>query len=355
MPLKTSIHLRSVWLQWILHAFIAWLLLNLNDALSYWFEVQRNGAFIINPNGSPYSQWDRFVNHNYNQGIWVVILVGTGLVEANYRLFFKSRTLRFFTASSLLAGVVFQVFLFLFNQWRLGEMPGFTFGPFLAFLTYGWVYALLRNFVQQRLDQSEQRIHQSEAEVNALKAQINPHFFFNTLNSIYGTALHEKAERTAECIEQLSGLMRYTMRQAQQKYVPVGEEIDFIGDYLQLQRVRLPVREAIRIDTRITYDGQPARIASWLLVPFIENAFRYGISMDLECFLLLDLTVENGSLTFILENSVLPGRERLKGQGIGLANVRKRLDLLYPASHRLVIRENSDCHRVELLIQLHSS
>ncbi|MPR37357.1 sensor histidine kinase [Salmonirosea aquatica] len=354
MRFKTDIHPYSLGYQWLFHALIAWFLLNLNDSVSYWLEIQRNGPYIFNPDGSPYSQWDRFANHNYNQSVWVVILVGTGFIEANYHLSFRRRTLRFFLGSTLLAGVVFQAFLFLFNRWKLGVQPALTFGPFLAFILYACFHALLRNFVQQRLDRSEQRVHQSEAEVNALKAQINPHFFFNALNNIYGTALDEQAERTAESIEQLSGLMRYTMRQAQQKHVPVQEEMDFIRDYLQLQRVRLPVKETIRIDTQTHYDGQPARIAPLLLIPFVENAFRYGISMDHSCFLSLRLTVENRELTFVLENSVLPGRERLKGQGIGLVNVQKRLDLLYPGTHQLVMRESPDYYRVELHIQLYS-
>ncbi|GAB2778150.1 histidine kinase [Rhabdobacter roseus] len=355
MRFKVAIRRPSFWQQWLLHALAVWVVLTLNDALTYGYEVQKNGPYIFNEDGSPYTPWERFVNHNYYQVVWLVVLVGTFLVEANYHVVFRRRPLRYFVGSALLTGVAFQVLLVWFNHWKLGLQPGGTLGPFVVLAVYSGAYALLRDAVQRRIQEAEQRMHRSEAELRALKEQVNPHFFFNTLNSIYGTALYEQAGRTAESIEQLASLMRYTLREAQQDYVPLAEELKFTEDYLRLQRLRLPERDAIRVDTQLHSDGKPALIAPLLLIPFIENAFKYGISMDQPCFVSLRLVIENGQLDFLLENSVLPSRAGQKGQGTGLLHTQKRLELLYPGRYQLTLTEDAEHYRVALRMQLQES
>ena len=192
----------------------------------------------------------------------------------------------------------------------------------------------------------------TQAELNALKAQVNPHFLFNSLNSIYGTALVEDSPRTAESIQQLSGIVRYVMEESRLQTTDVRRELRFIDDYVELQRVRIPNQENIEITTDIEWDEKPAQIVPLLLNPLIENAFKYGISIQYPCFLRIHLLVQDGTLKMTTENSVLPRTGLEKGTGIGLANVRQRLALAYPNQHKLTVEETDAIFLVDLTINL---
>ncbi|GGK74390.1 hypothetical protein GCM10011405_23030 [Rufibacter glacialis] len=210
--------------------------------------------------------------------------------------------------------------------------------PFLLLLAYSFFYALVRYAFNQKLRQVETSSQHTQAELDALKAQLNPHFFFNTLNNLYGTALQEKAEKTAQSVAQLSGIMRYVLTEAQQNFTDVSHELRFLEEYLQLQRIRLPDRANMSLQTDIMYDGQPASIAPLLLIPFVENAFKYGISLEQNCFVRLRAEVKGRKLDLLVENQLLP--ERQTDHGAGIAHVRKRLELLYPRRHQLQISQN---------------
>lgn len=145
--------------------------------------------------------------------------------------------------------------------------------------------------------------------------------------------------------------MRYVLTEAQQDTTNIQNELDFLEDYLQLQRMRLPERPNIILETNIAYDGQPAQIAPLLLIPFLENAFKYGISLDHPCSVRLNLEVKERQLDFTLENQLLPDRQADKGAGTGMAHVRKRLALLYPQRHQLAISQNGQ-FRVQLKLDL---
>lgn len=343
----------TIWQQWLLHAFLLWVVNELNDALTYWYEVHTGGVYLINPDGSPVTQWQRFLNHNYYQAVWTVILVGTLPIEINYHLLFKKKPFAYFLLSISLCSIGFVALLTVYNRWKFGGQVITLWGPALVIAGYSFAYALLRDFIQQRTIQAQQQIQHSQAELTALKAQINPHFFFNTLNTLYGTALLEKAEQTAQSIEQLASIMRYTITEVQQDFTPVAHEFTFIADYLQLQQLRLPQRDTIQIKTTLQYDNQPAQIAPLLLIPFVENAFKYGIRMDHPCFITLQLIVHQQQLDLIIENKVFPLREDQAGLGTGIQNTRKRLDLLYPGNYQLTIQQNADRYFVRLQLQLH--
>ena len=343
----------AIWQQWLLHALLIWAGAEANDALVYWYEVNTGGVYVINVDGSAVTQWQRFVNHNYYQAVWLVILAGTFLVEYNYHYVFRKKPFAYFIAGTCLLSVGFVLLLSAFNQWKSGGKPGSLWGPSLAFAAYGFCYTLLRDFMDQRINKADRQMRHVQAELTTLRAQINPHFFFNTLNTLYGTALAENADKTAQCIEQLSNIMRYTVMGAQEDFTPVAQEISFLEDYLHLQQLRLPERDTIRVQTDLTYDGLSTHIAPFLLVPFIENAFRYGIRIDQESFIKIGLTIRNHMLDLSIQNSLFPPRPGQEGLGTGIQNTQKRLQLIYSGRHSLTFGEVAGQYNVRLHIRLH--
>ncbi len=220
------------------------------------------------------------------------------------------------------------------------------------FLIYIIVYGFITDSRKTRKEQLTLIQQRTQAELDALKAQVNPHFLFNSLNNIYGTAIVEDSPRTAESIQQLSGIVRYVMEESRLQTTDIQRELRFVDDYVELQRIRLPNRDNIDIRTRIDWDEKPAQIVPLLLNPLIENAFKYGISMQHPCFVHIHLQVQNGILSLTTENSVLARTDLEKGTGLGLANVRQRLMLAYPERHTLHVEENGGAFRVELAITL---
>ena len=219
-------------------------------------------------------------------------------------------------------------------------------------LIYMVVYGFITDFRKNRKLQLALIQQRTQAELDALKAQVNPHFLFNSLNNIYGTAISEDSPRTAESIQQLSGIVRYVMEESRLQTTDIQRELRFIDDFVELQRIRLPNQDNIEISTDIDWDEKPAQIVPLLLNPIIENAFKYGISIQYPCFVRIRLRVQNGTLNFTTENSILPRTGLEKGTGLGLANVRQRLALAYPDRHTIHVGEQDGLFRVNLTIKL---
>ncbi|AEI47817.1 sensor histidine kinase [Runella slithyformis] len=192
----------------------------------------------------------------------------------------------------------------------------------------------------------------TEAELTALKSQINPHFLFNTLNTIYNEAAGAQNDTVADLVQQLASIMRFTLQESAKPFISVESELAFLDKYLTLQRARLPQRDSIRVDIHMDYDGQPARIAPLLLIPFVENAFQYGISFENPCFVKINLVIENQTLTLQLQNSTFPKATHRKGHGMGIHNVRQRLKLIYPHQYTLEIKDEGSVFEIQMSIKL---
>ena len=246
--------------------------------------------------------------------------------------------------------VLVAVLSFWFGSKASNEGYHWTWANGFVLLNVG--YSLLVSWGKARRRQLALIQQRTQAELDALKAQVNPHFLFNSLNNIYGTAMLEESPRTAESIQQLSGIVRYVMEESRLQTTDIQRELRFIDDYVELQRIRLPNLGTIEITTQVNWDEQPAQIVPLLLNPLIENAFKYGISMQYLCFVRINLQVQNGTLHLITENSVLPRTNLEKGTGLGLANVRQRLALAYPDRHKLIVEEKNELFRVDLTIKL---
>ncbi|ANH83355.1 histidine kinase [Niabella ginsenosidivorans] len=195
----------------------------------------------------------------------------------------------------------------------------------------------------------------SQANLGFLRSQINPHFLFNALNTLYGTALQENAERTGEGIQKLGDMMRFMLHENMQDKILLVREVEYLRNYIDLQLLRVANAPDIQILVRIEEPAAALLITPMLLIPFIENAFKHGISLREPSYISIALHTQNNTLYFDVQNSihVKPDGDPEKFKsGIGLPNVKERLQLEYPERHELVIRQTAKDFFVHLTINL---
>jgi two-component system, LytTR family, sensor kinase len=189
-----------------------------------------------------------------------------------------------------------------------------------------------------------------EAELKALRAQVNPHFFFNTLNSLYALTL-DKSDKAPELILKLSDLMRYVIYEAKDDLVPMEKQLEFIQSYVYVEKLRVP--ESLRVSFTTAGEHQGVKVAPLLYLAFVANAFKHGAeSAGDDPY--IDITFDFGHkerVAFSIENRKDPGHGKRPGGGVGLANIRKTLELIYPGRHSLDISETSSVYRVDLIIR----
>ncbi len=191
---------------------------------------------------------------------------------------------------------------------------------------------------------------QVEAELKLLQSQVNPHFLFNTLNNIYAQNL-ENHEDANEMVLQLADLMRYQIESAKKNEVSIQDEIEFINNYLALEKKRLTAR----IQTSFTVemaDELSLKIPPMLFIPFIENAYKHGISAEGDCFIHIYLGIKSDVISFKMDNSISLKKQHIKSTNTGLANIKKRLDLLFPEKHQLNITADNQIYHVQLEIKI---
>jgi LytS/YehU family sensor histidine kinase len=186
------------------------------------------------------------------------------------------------------------------------------------------------------------------AEVNFLKSQINPHFLFNTLNSIYAQA-HSRSANTEFSILKLSELLRYVLYDSGENKVELVKDIQYINNYIDLQKIRLSSRVTINYNVKGGLAGYS--IAPLLLITFIENAFKHGISYTQASTINVHIEVFEETLTLLTSNPVVERNSFAPG-GLGLKNVARRLDLLYPGKYLLDIHHDDLLHIVNLKLDL---
>ncbi len=187
------------------------------------------------------------------------------------------------------------------------------------------------------------------SELSFLKAQINPHFFFNTLNNIYALTLID-ADTAREAIHRLSRMMRYVLYETQSGHTLLSKEIAFVQDYIQLMQLRLTDKVTVTFDPPAPLHDGP--IAPMLLLPFVENAFKHGVSALESSIIYIGINQFGLELTVEVRNSLFPDKRPSvdESSGIGLANTRRRLDLLYPGQYTLdVTEQNSENEYVVIL------
>lgn len=186
------------------------------------------------------------------------------------------------------------------------------------------------------------------AELTALKNQLNPHFLFNTLNNLYSLTL-DKSDKAPEVIERLSEILDYILYRCKENYVPIRKEIELIENYLTLEKIRYGKRAVIKFEHDIASD---VKIAPLLLLTFVENAFKHGVSQELgQAVIEISVMCQNSDILFSIFNSKPKvAKDVLQDfdEHLGIKNVKKQLQLLYPNSHDLRISEQADSYKVIL-------
>jgi hypothetical protein len=190
----------------------------------------------------------------------------------------------------------------------------------------------------------------TEAELSFLKAQVNPHFLFNTLNNIYTLAII-KDENTAPSIMKLSNIMRYITDEAGNEFVSLRNEIDCIEDFIVLHELRLGKKTRLIYEINGEFEKEK-KIAPLILMAFVENVFKYGVSNHKSNQLIIKLAFEYNILSLYCQNSINPDKKNTERSGIGLTNTKKRLDYIYPNKHILEINDDNELFTVKLTMHL---
>ena len=188
----------------------------------------------------------------------------------------------------------------------------------------------------------------AKAELALLKNQINPHFFFNTLNNLYSLTV-KHSDKAPEVILKLSDMMRYTIYEGKKETVSIKDEIDYLNNYIDLHKIRYHKQ----VDIKFTHEvDNSIQIAPLLFIILLENAFKHGVeTLSDAAFIHLSLTNEHNSIHFSIENNFDPN-EHNSEKGIGLDNLKQRLQLIYPKSHTLTIEKSKKMYKVDLKIEL---
>lgn len=218
-------------------------------------------------------------------------------------------------------------------------------------LGYGFVKMWLKS-ENQRQELNSQKL---TAELDFLKAQVNPHVLFNMLNMAFSSATTYGDERTADIIEKISSQLRYVLYDSNINKVSIRKEIDHIEGFVALQRMRISADMPVKIYLKVNTDNENYQISPLLLIPFVENAFKYGISFDLPTEIKIEIICLDKTLKLYVSNPVIKNEKSNQADsmsGIGLENVKKRLSILYPSKHVLEISNDGKLFIVNLSLNL---
>jgi len=255
---------------------------------------------------------------------------------------------------------VLVILLFLFIEWFrilansdvqfLGN-ENISISFVLAF-AMSWLFITTRDwFLNLRLIEKLKAANLI-TEIAFLKAQVDPHFMFNTLNAMYALALEEESIKTADSIIKLSTLMRYNLHDSNEAFISIEKEIDYIEKYIALQKLRLNENNRLDVDIKLDASVTPnIKVSPLLLIPFIENAFKFSVSPSKETAIVIKIHATHNSISMEISNSVSDNYGRPEFTGIGLQNVRKRLDLLYPKQHILTSNQSGEKYFTQLVVK----
>ncbi|MCF8236647.1 MAG: histidine kinase [Saprospiraceae bacterium] len=213
------------------------------------------------------------------------------------------------------------------------------------------VFKIISDWIKGERERRRIQTQNMQSELRFLKSQINPHFLFNTLNSLYALTI-KKSDLAPEIVLRLADMMRYMLYECNEKWVPLSREVAYVENYLELEKLR----HGQHADVHFTCEGdvQNRSIAPLMFIPFLENSFKHGLSRSLSTgYVHVSLKVTSEHVFFRIENNKPdshPQPETRSFGGIGLTNVRKRLNMLYPDKHELLVVQDPLTFRVELTL-----
>ncbi len=213
------------------------------------------------------------------------------------------------------------------------------------------LYCIVKEWIINRRTERRLREEKLSFELKFLKAQINPHFLFNTLNNLYSVALKNNDEETAKGITKLSHMMRFMLDGVNENLIPLENEINYLASYIDLQKLRFSEQDDVDINFIVIGDIADIKIPPYVFIVFIENAFKFGIDYKKHSFVDIKFEISHNKLRFNIRNSIHKAVDA-QNPGIGLKNIRGRLDLLYPGSYNLEIVSENDIFNLDLSIRL---
>lgn len=285
------------------------------------------------------------------------LLIGIGLFYINYLVLAPYLLLRRHIALySLLSLFFIFLAIFFIPIWKghllLHLKRGRYFFSIFIYLFFFVTALALVIYEKWRTHEKREREIKAEhtmAELHNLKNQINPHFLFNSLNSIYALTV-KKSEQAPEAVITLSELMRYMLYQTSSRFVPLKNEIAYMQNYIELQKLRIADKENISFNTSGKVKNQ--HITPLLLIAFVENAFKFGTDSQGNTSIIIQLNIEETQLHFSCKNSKSNQPKEDENSGFGLKNAKEQLRLIYPQNHRLEIKETETTFRVDLYMNL---
>jgi hypothetical protein len=225
---------------------------------------------------------------------------------------------------------------------------GYNTVLFLLVFAFGTCISVTQRWLRTERTKKETENEKLNTELSFLKSQVNPHFFFNTLNNIYSLAV-VRSEKTAPAVMKLSSIMRYILTETERDLVPLNNEVDFIHNFIDLQKVRLTDKVSLNFSAEGNIDT--ILVAPLLFIPFVENSFKYGVSTKESSTIDIKIEARDNVILFSAINRIVTAESNLmENTGIGINNVKRRLELMYPEQHSLITTIENNHYIVKLEI-----
>ncbi len=215
------------------------------------------------------------------------------------------------------------------------------------------IYKIINDWFTHQREKADLRAQTLRSELKYLKSQVNPHFLFNTLNSLYALTL-KKSDLAPEIVLRLSEMMRYMLYECNEREVQLDKEINYIKNYLELEKLRHGDKFEISFES--SGDSNGLKIAPLMFMPFIENSFKHGLNSQIQSgYVNINMNIAEEQVQLVVDNSnppVMPAMKKRKSGGVGLVNIKRRLQLIYPNQHNLDIEKTPNSFHVSLDIDL---
>jgi two-component system LytT family sensor kinase len=237
------------------------------------------------------------------------------------------------------------------NQWLHMQITIILI--FMSVLGISIAYFFLKEWAKNEFIKTQMEAHQLSTEIKFLKSQVNPHFLFNTLNNLFSMAQSKGNDELADGISKLSGMMRYMIYESNEEKVPLKKEIEYLENCIVLNKLRY-AEDEIKLTFNYPENIEGLYIAPMLFIPFVENAFKHGVAIGQTSEIDISISLDTKRLIFCSKNTnhSLTKTIPIENSGIGLENVKRRLELVYPNEHELFIRNDGSKYNVNLEINL---
>jgi len=274
------------------------------------------------------------------------------------RLFYEKKYISYFLITILIIFCFSWIRVWIEDQTmnilpQMQQLPAIRYAFILFSFLIIWIlsslFRLLEDFLVSQRNEATLKTGKLETELKLLKAQINPHFLFNTLNNIY-SLVYLQSDQAAPMLLKLSGILRYMLYEADTTRVPITREIEYLKDAVDLHLLNPADHDKVKID--IVNEAPDLMIEPLLFINFLENSFKHGSLAMPDGYIHLCLTVKSDLVDFSLENSRIPGESNEMNKGIGLNNIRQRLQLLYPGRHVLDLQTTEHSFNIRMILKI---